>query len=67
MAAGLMLAGCAGTHIRQLTGTEFLKKAEGISQPSSFAWYLYIGTSYQRVYLEYGHPAIIGKGVSTTV
>jgi hypothetical protein len=65
--ASLFLAGCAGTRIKRLSGTDFMMKAEAISQPSSFVWYHYIGTSYQRAYLEYGHPAFIGKGVSTTV
>ena len=67
LAAGFALSGCAGTRIKQLSGKAFLEKAEGIRQMNSFVWYHYIGASSQRAYLEYGHPAFIGNGISTTV
>jgi hypothetical protein len=67
LGVGLALAGCASTRIKQLSGDAFLKQADQISQVSSFTWTSYVGISHQRAYLEYGHPAFIGKGVSTTV
>ena len=42
-------------------------KAAGIEQVSSFQWTSYIGVSGDRAYLEYGRPAFIGSGPSTTV
>ena len=65
--AGLILTGCAGTRITQLSGPEFLKKAEQTQQIGSFAWTSYIGSTYHRAYLEYGHPAFLGSGMQTTV
>ena len=61
------IAGCASTKIRRLSGEEFVKHAEGVGSPGSFASTTYIGVSYQRAYLEYEHPAFIGKGNMTTV
>ena len=34
---------------------------------NSFHWTSYVGSSGSRAYLEYGHPAWIGKGVRSTV
>ncbi len=64
---GLMLSGCASTRIKRLSGPEFLNQAEQIKQVNSFHWMTYIGSPSQRAYLEYGHPALIGKGTRTTV
>ncbi len=63
----LLLSGCAGTRIKQLSGDEFQKQAQQCNLMGSFAGTFYIGRSYQNAYLEYGHPAFIGKGMSTTV
>jgi hypothetical protein len=65
--AVLLLSGCGGTQIKQLSGPEFLKQADQIERMNSFHWTTYVGNSSQRAYLEYGHPAYIGNGVSTTV
>lgn len=65
--AATMLSGCAGTRIKQLTGPEFLEEAKHTDQLNSFMWTGYIGSSHQRAYLEYGHPAFIGKGMSVTI
>lgn len=67
MIAGLLFAGCVGTRIEQLSGSEFLKQAEQTNQVSSFNWTSYIGSSDQRAYLEYGYPAFIGKGMRMTI
>ena len=63
----LSLTGCACTRIKQLSGDEFQKQARQCNLMGSFAWTSYIGISHQNAYLEYGHPAFIGKGTSTTV
>lgn len=65
--AGLLLTGCAGTRIQQLSGPAFLKQAEQTDQVGSFAWTSYIGSTQLRAYLEYGHPAFVGSGIQTTV
>lgn len=65
--AGFLIAGCAGTRIEQLSGSEFLKQAEQTNPISSFKWTSYIGSSEQRAYLEYGYPALIGKGARVTL
>ena len=65
--ADLIVTSCAGTRIKQLSGPEFLKQAAQTEQVGSFAWTSYIGSTYQRAYLEYGHPAFIGSGMQTTV
>jgi hypothetical protein len=63
----IMLSGCAGTSIKRLTGSEFLEKAKHTDELNSFMWTGYIGSSHQRAYLEYGHPAFIGKGMSVMI
>lgn len=63
----LIVSGCAGTHIEQLTAQEFVAHAKHIESRSSFDWTSYIGASPQRAYLEYAHPALIGSGTRTTV
>lgn len=65
--ASLILTGCAGTRIKQLSGPDFLKQAAQTDQVGSFAWTSYIGSTQQRAYLEYCHPAFIGRGMQTTV
>jgi len=68
---GIMLTGCASTRIKQLSGAEFMNRAEQMKEISSFHWTTYIGSSQQRAYLEFGRPAlmynIIGKETRTTV
>jgi hypothetical protein len=59
--------GCASTNIRELSGDEFLGKAQGIEQVSSFQWTSYVGVSGDRAYLECGYPAFLGTGIRTTV
>jgi hypothetical protein len=61
------IAGCASTKIKRLSGEEFVKHAECVDRLGSFTWETYIGVSDQRAYLEYGHPAFIGKGDMITV
>jgi hypothetical protein len=63
----LVLTGCACTRIKQLSGDEFQKQAQQCNLVESFQWTSYVGTSHQNAYLEYGHPAFIGKGMRTTV
>lgn len=63
---GLAL-GCANTRIKKVSGEEFLKHAEQTDELNSYVWTSYIGSSHDRVYLEYGHPALIGKGAQVTV
>lgn len=65
--AGVLLSGCAGTRIKQLSGMEFQNRAKEMEVVSSFSWMTYIGHSHQRAYLESGHPAFVGKGTRTTV
>jgi len=65
--AGLLLTGCTGTRIKRLSGPAFLKQAEQTEQVGSFVWTSYIGSTQQKAYLEYGHPAFIGGGMQTTV
>ena len=67
IATGLVLSGCASTRIKQLSGAEFVDQADEIEQMNSFHWTTYVGRSSQRAYLEFGHPAFIGKGVRTTL
>ena len=68
---GIMLTGCASTRIKQLSGAEFMNRAEQMKEISSFHWTTYIGSSQQRAYLEFGRPSllynIIGKQTRTTV
>jgi hypothetical protein len=64
---GLMFSGCAATQIKQLSGTDFVAQAKQMEFVSSYDWTAYIGKSKQRAYLEYGHPALIGSGMQTTV
>jgi hypothetical protein len=69
--AGVVLAfslsGCASTKIERLSGQEFLRQANQISQMNSFQWTSYVGSSPDRAYLEYGYPALIGRGARITV
>ena len=71
LGTGLILSGCSSTHIKRLSGVEFVRQAEQMKQVSSFHWTTYIGSSTQRAYLEFGRPSylynIIGKGTRTTV
>ena len=62
-----IITGCAGTRIQKLSGPEFLEEAKHTDEMNSFFWTSYIGNSYQRAYLEYGHAALIGKGAIVTV
>jgi hypothetical protein len=63
----ILMVGCASTSIKHLSGPEFVKQAKEMELISSFKWTSYIGKGSDRVYLEYGHPAFIGKGVKVTV
>jgi uncharacterized protein YxeA len=63
----VLMAGCASTTIKHLAGPEFIKQAKEMEMVNSFKWTSYIGKGSDRVYLEYGHPAFIGKGVKVTV
>ena len=65
--AATMLSGCAGTSIKRLTGPEFMEQARRTDELNSFMWTGYIGTRHQRAYLESGHPAFIGEGMSVTI
>ncbi len=67
LAIGLMLSGCAATHIKQLSGSDFVTRAKEMEIVSSFSWMAYIGHSDQRAYLEFGYPAFVGKGIRTTI
>jgi hypothetical protein len=67
VAVGLLLSGCTSTRIKRLSGADFINQAEQMKQVTSFHWTTYIGSSTQRAYLEFGHPAFIGKGTRTTV
>ena len=67
LAIGLMVASCASTRIKQLSGEEFLKEAQRTDQMNSFLYTSYIGSSPQRAYLESGYPAFIGRGMRATV
>jgi len=63
----ILLAGCGSTRIKRLSGEEFIEHAKACAWPGSFVWSTYIGVSDQNAYLEYAHPAFIGKGNQTTV
>jgi len=65
--SAVALFGCASTSIKHVSGDEFLKYAGSTAWLQSFVWDNYIGSTDQRVYLEYGHPAFIGKGAQMTV
>ena len=64
---GGTLAGCAGTRVERLSGPEFLAQAGQTDVMGSYVWTSYIGSTGQRAYLEYGHPALVGGGVRMTV
>ena len=66
-AVTFLMLGCASTRIKQVSGSEFLKQAQIATVLGSFAQASYIGSTYDRVYLEYGHPAFIGRGMQVTV
>ena len=63
----VIIAGCASTKIKRVSGKEFVKHAEYVDRLGSFTWETYIGVSDPRAYLEYGHPAFIGKGDMITI
>lgn len=65
--AGLSLCGCAGTRIKQLSGPDFIKRAGQTEQINSFSWTRYVGSTGERAYLEYGHPALLGAGAQVSV
>ena len=67
LAVGVLVAGCAGTRIRQLSADEFLREAGRVSEMNSCRWTSYIGSTPQRAYLESGYPALFGGGMRTTV
>lgn len=62
-----LMFGCASTKIKQVGGSDFLKQTQIATALGSFAQASYIGNTYDRVYLEYGHPAFIGRGMQVTV
>lgn len=64
-ALGLLLAGCVGTTLQRLSGEDFIRQANRISELNSFDWTCYVGHSPTRAYLEYGYPAPFGKGTRT--
>ena len=59
--------GCASTRIKEVSGGDFIKHAQQTDVLGSFAWTSYIGSTHDRVYLEYGHQAFIGNGMQVTV
>ena len=63
----LLTAGCASTSIKELNAGTFVDQAKEIQEINSFHWTSYIGHSGNRVYLEYQNPALIGKGLKSTV
>jgi hypothetical protein len=68
LAAGLSLVlGCASTRSKEVSADEFIKHAQQTDLLGSFAWTSYIGSTHDRAYLEYGHPAFIGSGMQVTV
>ena len=66
-AAVALMVGCASTRIKEVSGAEFLQHAQQTDLLGSFVWTSYIGSTHDRAYLEYGHPAFIGSGVQVTV
>jgi hypothetical protein len=66
-AALTLTLGCASTRVKRLSGSEFLKRAQQTDVLGSFAWTSYIGSTHERAYLEYEHPAFIGSGLQVTV
>jgi hypothetical protein len=68
LAVGLsLILGCASTRIKGVSADEFLKHVQQADLLGSFAWTSYIGSTHDRAYLEYGHPAFIGSGMQLTV
>jgi hypothetical protein len=68
LSSGLsLMLGCARTRINEVSGDEFIKHAQQTDLMGSFAWTSYIGSTHDRAYLEYGHPAFIGSGLQVTV
>jgi len=67
MGLTLILSGCAGTRIRRLSGPDFAERLDPDVPVSSFHWTTYVGQSVHRAYLEVGRPALLGRGVRTTV
>lgn len=49
---GGMVAGCASTRIKRLSGAEFVTQANQIGQMNSFSWTCYVGSSPERAYAE---------------
>lgn len=66
-AVGVLAVGCASTRVKRLSGSEFLTHARQTDLLGSYAWTSYIGSTHDRAYLEYGHPAFIGSGMQVTV
>lgn len=66
-ALATLMIGCASTRVKEVSGSEFLKHAQQTDLMGSFAWTSYIGSTHDRAYLEYGHPAFIGNGMHVTV
>ena len=68
---GIILTGCTSTRIEQISCADFVVQAKRMEQISSFHSTIYIGSSKQRAYLEFGRPSllynIIGKRTRTTV
>ena len=68
LAVGLsLILGCASTRIKGVSADEFLKHVQQADLLGSFVWTSYIGSTHDRAYLEYGHPAFIGSGMQLTV
>lgn len=67
LVAAVLLAGCASSRMRRLSGSDFVNQAGQIEQINSAHWTTYIGCSAQRAYLEFGYPACIGGGARTVV
>lgn len=64
---GLLLIGCAGTSVKRVSATEFMKRAAPQQRVNSACWQTYIGCSGTKAYVEFGSPAFMGGGVRTTV
>lgn len=64
----IYMMGCSSTtKVKRLSGSEFLKQAKQTQLIGSFNWTTYIGSTKNRVYLEYGYMSPIRKGASTTI
>lgn len=52
IAVGIVLAGCASTRIKHVSGVECVERAEYVEMPASLGKTAYIGVSDDRVYIE---------------